>query len=107
MKRPRVDILYFEGCPNYKGARASVQRLTAELGVEPELRLVQIPDADAATRLRFLGSPTVRVDGRDVEPGADRRRDYVLSCRVYRGERGFSGAPEEQWLRDALMEAMQ
>lgn len=107
MKRPRLDILYLEDCPNYEGARALVQRLAAGLGIEPELHLVEVPDAHAATRLQFLGSPTVRVDGRDVEPGADQRSDYVLSCRVYRGERGLSGAPEERWVRDALVEAMQ
>ena len=106
MKRPRLDILYFEDCPNYEGARALVQRLAAGL-IEPELHLVEVSDAHAATRLQFLGSPTVRVDGRDVEPGADQRRDYGLSCRVYRGERGLSGAPEERWVRDALVEAMQ
>ena len=107
MKRPRVEILYFADCPNYEGARALVQRLAAGLGIEPELHLVEVSDAHAATRLQFLGSPTVRVDGHDVEPGADQRSDYVLSCRVYRGEHGLSGPPEERWVRDALVEAMQ
>ena len=50
----------------------------------PELRLVNVPDPDAAKRLRFLGSPTVRIDGRDVEPGAGHRDDFVLACRVFR-----------------------
>ena len=100
--RPLVEILYFDGCPNHEGTRALVERITAELEMEPEIRLVQVPDGDAALELRFLGSPTVRVDGRDVEPGADERRDFVLSCRVYRGERGFAGQPDEAWIREAL-----
>jgi hypothetical protein len=82
-----------------------VERIAAELRVEPEIRLVEVPDPDAALELRFLGSPTIRVDGRDVEPGADRRRDFVLSCRVYRSERGFAGQPDETWIREALAEA--
>jgi hypothetical protein len=44
-----------------------------ELGLTPEIRLVNVSDAADAERLRFLGSPTIRVDGRDVEPGADER----------------------------------
>lgn len=102
MTRPRVEILYFEGCPNHLSARVLVERVAAALGVEPELELVEVVDADAAERLRFLGSPTVRVEGVDVEPGAAGRADFVLSCRVYRGADGLSGQPDEGWVRDAL-----
>lgn len=105
MRRPRVEILYFDGCPNHEAARALVERVAAELRVEPEIDLVEVADADAAVRLRFLGSPTVRVDGRDVEPGAGERGDFVFSCRVYRSERGFSGQPAAGWVRKALSEA--
>lgn len=105
MTQPRVEILYFEGCPNHEAARAAVERVAADLDIEPDLELVEVPDAEAAMRLRFLGSPTVRVAGRDVEPGAEQRSDFVLSCRVYRTERGFSGQPEASWIREALKAA--
>lgn len=97
-----VEILYFDGCPNHEGALALVERVAGELGLEPEIRLVNVPDLEAADRVRFLGSPTVRVGGRDVEPGAEERLDYVFSCRVYRTEHGFAGQPQESWVRDAL-----
>ena len=106
MTPPRVDILYFDECPNHEAALALVERIAAELAVEPEIHVVEIPDAEEARAMRFLGSPTVRVDGRDVEPGADARTDYVLACRVYQGERGFSGQPDERWVRKALTEAV-
>jgi hypothetical protein len=99
---PLVEILYFDGCPNHEGARALVERICRELGVEPELRLVNVPDEEAARRLRFLGSPTIRVAGEDVDPQAPERDDYVLSCRVYRTDSGFAGQPDERWVRDAL-----
>jgi hypothetical protein len=105
MRRPRVEILYFEGCPNHEATRALVERVAADLGVEPEIDAVQVLDAVAAAQLRFLGSPTVRVNGRDVEPGAEERSDFVFSCRVYRSERGLSGQPEASWVRKALGEA--
>ena len=105
MTRPLVEILYFDGCPNHEPVRALVEKVAAELRVQPEIELVHVSDADSAARLRFLGSPTVRVDGVDVEPGAETRGDFVFSCRVYRSERGFSGRPSEEWLREALAEA--
>jgi hypothetical protein len=105
MRRPCVEILYFEGCPNHEPARALVERLARELRVEPEIELVEVADPEAAVALRFLGSPTVRVDGVDVEPGAAERRDFAFSCRIYRREGGASEQPDESWVRDALIEA--
>jgi hypothetical protein len=88
MRRPRVEIIYVDGCPNHEPTRALVERLAGELGVEPEIELVEVVDADAAIALRFLGSATVRVSGADVEPGAEERREYGFSCRIYRSEDG-------------------
>jgi hypothetical protein len=102
MRRPLVEILYFDGCPNHAAARTLVEQVAVELGLEPAIELVEVHDAEAAVRLRFLGSPTVRVDGRDVEPGAEERGDFVFSCRVYRTEDGFSGQPDASWIRAAL-----
>ena len=72
------------------------------MGVGVELKLVNVVDPDAAERERFLGSPSIRVEGRDIEPGAQARTDYALACRVYRTDGGVSGQPDERWLRDAL-----
>ena len=105
MRRPRVEILYFEGCPNHEPARALVERLAGELRVEPEIELVEVADPEAAATLRFLGSPSVRVNGVDVEPGAEERRDFAFSCRIYRSDGGASEQPAESWIREALIEA--
>jgi len=103
--RPLVEILTFDGCPNRDGAVALVERVSRELGLEPSLRLVDVPDEEAARRLRFLGSPTIRVGGVDVDPHARERDDYGLSCRVFRTAAGIAGLPDEQWVRDALRRA--
>ncbi|HEY7693732.1 MAG TPA: hypothetical protein VH816_15455 [Gaiellaceae bacterium] len=103
--KPVAEILSFEGCPNRDGAVALVECVCRELGIEVELRLVDVPDPQAAERERFLGSPTIRINGRDVEPGASERNEFVLACRVYRTERGTSGLPAEDLLRAALQQA--
>ena len=103
MTRPVVEVLTFAGCPNAERALELVARVADELGVEPDVRRVEIADPAAAHDQRFLGSPTIRVDGRDVEPGADARSEYVLACRVYRTDAGARGIPDERWLRDAFV----
>lgn len=102
MPAATAELLYFEGCPNHRAARELVERVAAERGLELDLRLVEVGSAEEARRLRFLGSPSVRVNGRDVEPGAAARESFVLACRVYRTESGFSGLPSEGWVRAAL-----
>lgn len=97
---PVVELLYFDGCPGHERLRPVLERLAAEAGGELRLRAVEtLEDAEAE---RFLGSPTVRVDGVDVEPAAGERDDFGLKCRIYRSEEGQSGAPPEAWIRAAL-----
>jgi hypothetical protein len=105
VRQPHVEILYFDNCPNHEGARALVERVAGELHLEPRIDLVTVPDSEAAARLRFLGSPTIRVDGFDVEPGAGERSTFALSCRLYETEAGLVGQPDEVWIRDALRRA--
>ncbi len=99
---PSVEILVFAGCPNAEPARELVAHVARELAIEPEIRVVVVPDAEAAQSTCFLGSPSVRVDGRDVEPGAEHRTDYAFSCRIYRTPAGLAGQPDETWLREAM-----
>ena len=102
MRRPNVQILFFQGCPHHEQAHELVEQVARELGMQPEIALVEVPDGETAAELRFLGSPTIRVDGRDVEPGAGERQEFALSCRVYQSEHGLAGHPDAQWIRDAL-----
>jgi hypothetical protein len=95
-----IEILYSDGCPNHVAAAGLVREVLADRDVD--LREVRVEGPEDAERLRFLGSPTVRVGGRDVEPGADERSDYVLACRVYRTAEGVSGIPDRRWVATAL-----
>ena len=87
---------------NHQAVRELVERIAAEAGIDADLRLVEVTSAEEAVRLRFLGSPSVRVNGRDVEPGVDARDAFVLACRIYQTESRFSGQPSETLVRAAL-----
>jgi hypothetical protein len=98
-------LLYFDDCPNYKSLLPRLREIAADTGIAAQVDLRRITDDDAARRERFLGSPTVRVKGHDVEPDAEQRTDYGIKCRLYRTTTGLSGQPSEQSLREALRRA--
>jgi hypothetical protein len=104
-RRPVIEVLYVQDCPHYRETLALVDRVRGELGIDAELRTTLVVDQAAAEQARFAGSPTVRVDGRDVEPGSEPVTEYVLGCRLYRLEHRFVGQPEERWVREALVHA--
>jgi hypothetical protein len=93
-----VEVLYFDGCPSHE---ALLPRLR-ELASDEHIELRRIETLEASERERFLGSPTVRVNGVDVEPGASDRTDYGLKCRIYRSNGAASPTPPDEWIRSAL-----
>jgi hypothetical protein len=98
-----IEVLYFDGCPSYERLLPRLRRLVAEAGGDPQqLTLRAVETVEAAIELRFLGSPTVRVDGEDVDPTAGTRSDFGLKCRLYRSGKGQSGSPPDEWIRAAL-----
>jgi hypothetical protein len=98
-----IELLYFDGCPNHEALLPRLRALLAEGDIATDVALREISDDQTAQRERFLGSPTIRVNGRDVEPDADRRTDYGMKCRLYRTAAGVSGQPPDEWLRAALV----
>jgi len=97
-----VELLYVDGCPGHEALLPRLRSLLAEAGVTVEVELRRIDSAEAAERERFLGSPTLRIDGHDVDPAAAERTDYGLECRLYATEEGLCGTPPDAWIRDAL-----
>ena len=63
-----VEILYFDGCPSYREAQATLEEVLSQGDVSAEVRPVAVNTDEDARRLRFPGSPTLRVDGEDCSP---------------------------------------
>lgn len=100
---PTVEFLWWSGCPSWERALARLREEMAGLGLNPAaIELREVETDEAAGREGFVGSPTIRVNGRDVQaPGAE---PVGLSCRVYRARDGrTSPLPDPVDLRDALM----
>jgi hypothetical protein len=97
----KVEVLYFDGCPAYGAAEKTLREVLADEGIVAEVELVAVNTDEEAGRLRFPGSPTIRVDERDLFP-APAREDWRLGCRVYATSEGLKGSPTAEMLREAL-----
>lgn len=97
-----IELLWFSDCPNHPTARSLLQKVVADVAPGTAILEVDATDLAVAERLRFPGSPTIRINGRDVEPGYADPGDYTPRCRLYRTSHGLRGLPEARWIEDAL-----
>jgi hypothetical protein len=100
---PQVELLWWEKCPSWERALAMVREAMTDQGLDPDSVVVrEIDTEDAARSERFVGSPTIRVDGAEVQPPGEDEA-FGLTCRVYRHRDGrISPLPDPDEIRDAL-----
>jgi hypothetical protein len=106
MDKPDVELLWWEGCPSWEEAIELLREQMTAAGLDPDAaRVTKIEDETAAERAGFPGSPTILIDGSDLQPpGPDEPRG--LTCRVYRRRDGRpSPLPDPDDLREALEKA--
>lgn len=97
----KVEVLYFEGCPNHASALEMVERVLRREGIQAKIRSVEVRDAESARTLRFLGSPSVRVNDVDIESGRENDPPFY-GCRTYSVSGKTIGVPPEKWLHEAV-----
>ncbi len=97
-----LELLWFSECPNYPAARRMLEEVVAEIAPGTPIHEVDASDPVVAARLRFPGSPTIRIDGRDADPSYVDPGDYTPRCRLYWTRDGMSGIPERRWVEEAL-----
>jgi hypothetical protein len=97
----RVSFLYYEECPSHDLALERLREVMAEEGIPNEVEVLKVETEEQARQLRFVGSPTIRVYGQDIEPLSDPR--YALTCRSYHLEDGrISPLPSKDMIRRAF-----
>ena len=101
----RVELLFSAGCPSYGKALRELQEVLRESGQDPEAVIVrEIKTDDDAASEGFVGSPTIRIDGADVQPLAD--EPAGLTCRIYHRRDGrISPTPDPADVREAVLAA--
>lgn len=97
----KIELLYTDDCPNWKDVSEEIKAVTSEFNLHEAVELIRVSDIDEAKRLSFLGSPTVRVNGKDIDTNL-LRGEFGISCRLYWINGSPVGKPPREWLINAL-----
>lgn len=98
-----IEFLYFRGCPNHEAARKLLVEVLRENQIKITLHNMRIDSRDEAVAKRFLGSPTIRINGMDIDPSAEHRADFGMQCRVYLAGGKYTGMPSKEMICSALL----
>ena len=98
-----IEFFYMEDCPNHEPALDLLKEMMAEYDVAVPIKLVKVGSVEDAKKVKFLGSPSIRIDDVDIEGGANsNNRDFGLKCRMYKFNWVFQGVPPKNLLREAF-----
>lgn len=96
----KIEVLYFKNCPHYLPTLDRLRTILRQEGMPAEVSEIEVKDAPAAKALTFFGSPTIRINGLDIESESRTVTETGFACRRYPG-----GLPSEEMIRAALKEA--
>jgi hypothetical protein len=91
----KIEVLYFDTCPSYKQAIANVKAVIKEKHLQADLLLIKVETEEKAEKVGFQGSPSVRINGKDLE---GRDEGFSFSCRLYLVEGKSSTAPSKEMI---------
>ena len=101
----KIQLFYFDECPYYERALANVREALRAEGLPEVVEAVRVMSDEDAHATRFLGSPTIRINGIDLEGAAADTRGYGYGCRVYESEGQRIGWPSVVQVRESLRSA--
>lgn len=96
----KIEVLFVPGCPNYEPAVERMRKVLAAEALNTEVKGIPVSSEEDARALMFPGSPTIRVNGHDVEPNT--MTAPGLTCRLYSNRKGV---PSEEVLQTAVTRA--
>ncbi len=102
----KIELLYFDGCPCWLQTESDIESLLAEQGLQETIEHVKVETNEEAQRQRFVGSPSVRIDGVDIDPDAP-EDGFNMECRLYWVDGRPVGVPPRQMLSDAISMALE
>ncbi|MEX2303299.1 MAG: hypothetical protein WD733_20325 [Bryobacterales bacterium] len=97
-----VELYYFKDCPSYATAAANLKAALRAEDLPENIEMVEVTSEEDAQRKRFIGSPTIRIDGVDLEGPEAEAKGYGFGCRVYSGNGHTTGWPSIEQIRSAV-----
>ena len=101
----KVEVLYISECPSHPAAVKLIKDVLAAKGIRTAVQEILVQDGGMASRLRFTGSPTIRINGKDVEEETQTADRFAVACRLYPGSKEV-GLPPVEWVLRAVTEAL-
>lgn len=100
----KIEVLYVSECPSHAAAVKLVKDVLAAQGIAADIHEVLVKDGRMANELKFPGSPTIRINGKDVTGESREPLNFALSCRLYAGSKQV-GLPSLEMVHRAVREA--
>lgn len=98
----KIEFLYFDGCPNHETALTNLKEVLSEADIEDEIEIINVEEPKDAVKYRFLGSPSIRINDRDLEVKEDESTEYSLRCRRYKNGDVMNGFPSKEQIKAIL-----
>lgn len=98
----KVELLYIDGCPNWERALEDMRHVLIDKGLPDEVVLTKVTSQSEAERLRFLGSPTIRINDTDIEWDIPEDGPFQLAPRTYPVEDIELDSPPREWMDAAI-----
>lgn len=102
----KAEVLYIASCPNHQLAVENLRTAAHLQRCSLDVAQTEVHTTEQANELAFLGSPSIRIEGLDIEPGARGDLAFGLGCRSYLTPEGRRGAPGVDLIREAIAEAL-
>lgn len=102
----KIEVLYFEGCPNHAPAIDVVRDTLNTFGRQDEIHQIEVRTQAEAEAMGFVGSPSIRINGSDIEPWARTAKNFGVSCRTYIDGLHHAGVPSRELVRRAVWEGI-
>jgi len=99
--RAQVEFLYFKSCPGHKQALINLRAALRESGITTELKLIEVTSEAQAERVGFQGSPSIRVNGKDLD---GRDQGHLYGCRIYQIDGKITATPTKDFIERKLRE---
>ena len=99
-KNMDIELLYFNACPSWKNALVTLETIVEEYGITSKISLIRVETHEEAVLHGFIGSPTIRVNKKDLFPTD--QDQFALGCRIYQTSEGLKGWPTKEMLLEKL-----
>lgn len=94
----KIELFWIDKCSSYQRVRELLEQILRDENIAAKIEMIQVRDNADARAKKFLGSPTIRINGIDLFAQPD-QCNFAMQCRVYRTPDGLKGTPTTEMVR--------